>query len=77
MTWERDRSLIHLHLFVHPGGGTAFSKSVWTVKEYVGGGDSPYVTLYYHSFDGEQGTPTARSCELDRVASVNGNLYLW
>jgi hypothetical protein len=57
MIWERDRSLIHLHLFVHPGGGTAFSKSVWTVKEYVGGGDSPYVTLYYHSFDGEQGTP--------------------
>lgn len=57
MTWERDRSLIHLHLFVHPGGGTAFSKSVWTVKEYVGGGDSPYVTMYYHSFDGEQGTP--------------------
>ncbi|ONM16962.1 Galactose mutarotase-like superfamily protein [Zea mays] len=39
------------------GGGTAFSKSVWTVKEYVGGGDSPYVTLYYHSFDGEQGFP--------------------
>ncbi|XP_066348831.1 uncharacterized protein [Miscanthus floridulus] len=39
------------------GGGTAFSKSAWTVKEYVGGGDSPYITLYYRSFDGEQGFP--------------------
>ncbi|KAL6845748.1 hypothetical protein ACP4OV_024323 [Aristida adscensionis] len=39
------------------GGGRAFSKSVWTVKEYVGGGDSPYITLYYRSFDGEQGFP--------------------
>jgi hypothetical protein len=29
---------------------------IWTVKEHVGGGDSPYITLYYHSFDGEQGT---------------------
>ena len=25
------------------------------MKEHVGGGDSPYITLYYHSFDGEQG----------------------
>jgi hypothetical protein len=25
------------------------------VKEYVPGGDSPYITFYYHSFDGEQG----------------------
>lgn len=41
------------------GGGRGFSKSIWTVKEYVGGGDSPYVTLYYHSFDGEQGFPGA------------------
>lgn len=41
---------------VHSGGGTAFSKSVWTVKEYVNGGDSPHITLYYHSFNGEQGT---------------------
>jgi aldose 1-epimerase len=45
-------------LFVRSsGGGTAFSKSAWTVKEYVCGGDSPYITLYYHSFDGEQGFP--------------------
>jgi hypothetical protein len=28
------------------------------VKEYVGGGDSPYITLYYRSFDGEQGANT-------------------
>ncbi|XP_062225822.1 uncharacterized protein LOC133924344 isoform X2 [Phragmites australis] len=39
------------------GGGRGFSKSIWTVKEYVGGGDSPYITLYYRSFDGEQGFP--------------------
>jgi aldose 1-epimerase len=39
------------------GGGTAFSKSAWTVKEHVAGGDSPYITLYYRSFDGEQGFP--------------------
>ncbi|KAF8703328.1 hypothetical protein HU200_032126 [Digitaria exilis] len=39
------------------GGGTAFSKSAWTVKEYVGNGDSPHITMCYHSFDGEQGFP--------------------
>ncbi|KAL6650843.1 hypothetical protein ACP70R_009768 [Stipagrostis hirtigluma subsp. patula] len=39
------------------GGGRGFSKSIWTVKEYVAGGDSPYITLYYRSFDGEQGFP--------------------
>nr|CAB3484738.1 unnamed protein product [Digitaria exilis] len=39
------------------GGGTAFSKSAWTVKEYVAGGDSPHITMCYHSFDGEQGFP--------------------
>ncbi|XP_062185817.1 uncharacterized protein LOC133889315 [Phragmites australis] len=39
------------------GGHRGFSKVIWTVKEYVGGGDSPYITLYYHSFDGEQGFP--------------------
>ncbi|KAF8714951.1 hypothetical protein HU200_027492 [Digitaria exilis] len=45
------------HLFVYSGGGTAFSKSAWTVKEYVAGGDSPHITMCYHSFDGEQGFP--------------------
>ncbi|KAL6634612.1 hypothetical protein ACP70R_027283 [Stipagrostis hirtigluma subsp. patula] len=39
------------------GGHRGFSKVIWTVKEHVGGGDSPYITLYYHSFDGEQGFP--------------------
>ncbi|OQU84779.1 aldose 1-epimerase-like isoform X1 [Sorghum bicolor] len=39
------------------GGGRGFNKVIWTVKEYVAGGDSPYVTLYYRSFDGEQGFP--------------------
>jgi len=28
---------------------------MWIVKEYVPGGDSPYITLYYRSFDGEEG----------------------
>ncbi|PUZ47467.1 hypothetical protein GQ55_7G167000 [Panicum hallii var. hallii] len=39
------------------GGKRGFSKVIWTVKEYVGSGDSPYITLYYHSFDGEEGFP--------------------
>ncbi|KQJ82953.1 aldose 1-epimerase [Brachypodium distachyon] len=39
------------------GGHRGFSKVIWTVKEYVAGGDSPHITLYYHSFDGEQGFP--------------------
>jgi hypothetical protein len=37
------------------GGHRGFSKVIWTVKEYVAGGNSPYITLYYRSFDGEQG----------------------
>ncbi|CAN6235235.1 unnamed protein product [Urochloa humidicola] len=41
------------------GGKRGFSKVIWTVKEYVSGGDSPYITLYYHSFDGEEGFPGA------------------
>ena len=41
------------------GGHRGFSKVIWTVKEYVSGGDSPHITLYYHSFDGEQGFPGA------------------
>ncbi|XP_039774677.1 galactose mutarotase-like [Panicum virgatum] len=39
------------------GGGRGFHKVIWTVKEYVGAGDSPHITLYYRSFDGEQGFP--------------------
>jgi len=42
------------------GGRRGFSKVIWTVKEYVGGGDSPYITLYYHSFDGEEGDTNAK-----------------
>ncbi|VAH33043.1 unnamed protein product [Triticum turgidum subsp. durum] len=38
------------------GGHRGFSKVIWTVKEYVAGDDSPYITLYYRSFDGEQGS---------------------
>jgi hypothetical protein len=38
------------------GGDRGFSRSIWTVKEYVAGGESPYITFYYRSFDGEQGT---------------------
>ncbi|PUZ47469.1 hypothetical protein GQ55_7G167100 [Panicum hallii var. hallii] len=39
------------------GGGRGFSKTIWTVKEHVAGGESPHITLYYRSFDGEQGLP--------------------
>ncbi|XP_066338572.1 uncharacterized protein [Miscanthus floridulus] len=39
------------------GGHRGFSKVIWTVKEYVPDCDSPYITFYYHSFDGEQGFP--------------------
>ncbi|KAF0906508.1 hypothetical protein E2562_011490 [Oryza meyeriana var. granulata] len=39
------------------GGHRGFSKVIWTVKEHIGGGASPCITLYYHSFDGEQGFP--------------------
>ncbi|KAJ1271324.1 hypothetical protein BS78_06G120100 [Paspalum vaginatum] len=39
------------------GGHRGFNRVIWTVKEYVPGGDSPYITLYYHSFDREQGFP--------------------
>ncbi|XP_066348895.1 uncharacterized protein [Miscanthus floridulus] len=51
------------HLFKNDGNNTlhgghrGFSQAIWTVKEFVGGGASPYITLYYHSFDGEQGFP--------------------
>ena len=36
------------------GGPRGFNKVIWTVKEHVQYGDSPYIT-YYRSFDGEQG----------------------
>ncbi|XP_048552948.1 galactose mutarotase-like [Triticum urartu] len=39
------------------GGPRGFNKVIWTVKEYVHDGDSPYITFYYRSFDGEQGFP--------------------
>ncbi|CAL5027077.1 unnamed protein product [Urochloa decumbens] len=39
------------------GGGRGFHKVVWTVKEFVPDCDSPYITFYYRSFDGEQGFP--------------------
>ncbi|KAK1644741.1 hypothetical protein QYE76_062546 [Lolium multiflorum] len=50
-TYTNDgRNTIH-------GGHRGFSKVIWTVKEYVGGGHSPYITFFYRSFDGEQGFP--------------------
>ncbi|KAI5014882.1 hypothetical protein ZWY2020_056272 [Hordeum vulgare] len=39
------------------GGHRGFGKVIWTVKEYVRDGDTPYITFFYHSFDGEQGFP--------------------
>ncbi|KAG1342451.1 aldose 1-epimerase [Cocos nucifera] len=38
------------------GGHRGFSHVIWTVKEKVDG-EFPYITLNYHSFDGEQGFP--------------------
>ncbi|RCV33934.1 hypothetical protein SETIT_7G122500v2 [Setaria italica] len=51
------------HLYINDGknalhgGHRGFSKVIWTVKEYVPDCDSPYITFYYRSFDGEQGFP--------------------
>ncbi|KAK9091684.1 hypothetical protein Sjap_024861 [Stephania japonica] len=39
------------------GGHRGFSDVIWTVLEHVKDGSSPYITLYYRSFDGEQGFP--------------------
>ncbi|KAI4965681.1 hypothetical protein ZWY2020_051136 [Hordeum vulgare] len=39
------------------GGHRGFDKVVWTVEGHLAGGRSPFITLYYHSFDGEQGFP--------------------
>ena len=53
-----SRSLVSPSVVVHRSGGhRGFSKVIWTVKEYVPDCDSPYITFYYHSFDGEQGFP--------------------
>ncbi|KAJ0975230.1 hypothetical protein J5N97_017195 [Dioscorea zingiberensis] len=40
------------------GGHRGFSHVIWTVKEKKDG-EFPYITFYYHSFDGEQGFPGA------------------
>ncbi|KAM3286571.1 galactose mutarotase [Capsicum chacoense] len=39
------------------GGLKGFSKVVWKVSKYVQDGLSPYITLTYHSADGEEGFP--------------------
>ncbi|CAL9040272.1 unnamed protein product [Musa banksii] len=38
------------------GGPRGFGRVIWTVKDKVDG-EYPYITLYYRSFDGEQGFP--------------------
>ncbi|XP_008811569.3 galactose mutarotase-like [Phoenix dactylifera] len=38
------------------GGHRGFNQVIWTVRERVDG-EFPYITFYYHSFDGEQGFP--------------------
>ncbi|CAO2035306.1 unnamed protein product [Urochloa humidicola] len=58
------------------GGKRGFSKVIWTVKEYVGGGDSPYITLYYHSFDGEEGFPGALDVYVTYQLSSPYDLHL-
>ncbi|KAE8798333.1 aldose 1-epimerase-like [Hordeum vulgare] len=55
-----DRKTYHLlrndgNNTIH-GGPKGFGKVIWTVKEHVSDGDSPYITFYYNSLDGEQGT---------------------
>jgi aldose 1-epimerase len=44
-------------LFIDQVATGVSAKVIWTVKEYVPDCDSPYITFYYHSFDGEQGFP--------------------
>ncbi|XP_010256040.1 PREDICTED: aldose 1-epimerase-like [Nelumbo nucifera] len=39
------------------GGHRGFSDVFWTVRKYKPHGSSPYITLSYRSFDGEQGFP--------------------
>ncbi|XP_047952827.1 galactose mutarotase-like [Salvia hispanica] len=39
------------------GGSKGFSQVVWKVKKHVKYGRSPYITLTYHSVDGEEGFP--------------------
>jgi hypothetical protein len=51
-SYYEQSSCYHVHF---TGGHRGFSKVIWTVKEHVSGGDTPHITLYYHSFDGEQG----------------------
>ncbi|ONK73941.1 uncharacterized protein A4U43_C03F1160 [Asparagus officinalis] len=40
------------------GGHRGFNHNFWTVVQHIDG-DSPFIKLYYHSFDGEQGFPGA------------------
>ncbi|TVU14205.1 hypothetical protein EJB05_37657, partial [Eragrostis curvula] len=66
-------STIQLTTYAHLGGRRGFSKVVWTVKEYVGGGSSPYITLYYRSFDGEKGTHIHKCTRfLPKPGAANG-----
>ncbi|PIN01191.1 putative mutarotase [Handroanthus impetiginosus] len=39
------------------GGKKGFSQVAWKVKKYKKSGPSPYITLSYHSADGEEGFP--------------------
>ncbi|KAG8384720.1 hypothetical protein BUALT_Bualt04G0147600 [Buddleja alternifolia] len=39
------------------GGKNGFSQVAWKVKKHVKYGRSPYITLTYHSVDGEEGFP--------------------
>ncbi|KAL2499968.1 Galactose mutarotase-like superfamily protein [Abeliophyllum distichum] len=39
------------------GGVKGFSQVVWKVEDYDNSCQSPYITLSYHSFDGEEGFP--------------------
>ncbi|XBI36257.1 hypothetical protein VPH35_121804 [Triticum aestivum] len=54
------------------GGHRGFDKVVWTVKEHVAGGSSPFITLYYHSFDGEQGASMGTTSTTSWTAGACG-----
>lgn len=55
------------------GGHRGFSHVIWTVKEIVGG-DFPSITLYYHSFNREQGFPG--DLDVYVTYSISGDYHL-
>ncbi|VAI83942.1 unnamed protein product [Triticum turgidum subsp. durum] len=65
------------------GGYRGFNKVIWTVEQHVAGSGSPFITFYYHSFDGEQGFPgdvdvhVTYQLSSPHVLSVRMNATAW